>query len=84
MYKTKVSKEIKEQVLGRVKSGVGVNTAASDAGISPKTIYGWLRWQSSSTPPVTKLARLEKENKHLYELVGKLAAKLHSVKKGVW
>lgn len=84
MFKSKVSKEIKEQVLGRVKSGVPVNAAAADAGISPKTIYGWLRWQSSSTPPVTRVARLEKENKQLYELVGKLAAKLHAVKKGVW
>jgi hypothetical protein len=43
MFKSKVSREIKEQVLGRVKSGVPVNQAAADAGISPKSIYGWLR-----------------------------------------
>jgi hypothetical protein len=82
--KNKIAKEIKEQVLARVKSGVPVITAAADAGISIKTVYGWLRWQSSSTPPMTKVSRLEKENKHLYELVGKLTSRLHAVKKGIW
>jgi hypothetical protein len=60
-----------------------VNIAATDAGISPKTIYGWMRWQVSTTPPVTRITRLEKENKQLYELIGKLTSRLHMLKKGI-
>lgn len=38
-----VSKEIKEQILNRIKNG-GVTAAqvAKDAGISANTVYGWL------------------------------------------
>ena len=39
----KVSQEVKEQVINRIKNnGISVDQAAKDHGISTRTIYNWL------------------------------------------
>lgn len=68
-----IPKEIKEQVLNRIKNeGVTVTQAAADAGLSPKTIYNWLRTKTLSNVSILELSRLKRENKLLLELIGKL------------
>lgn len=68
-----VPKEIKEQILNRIKNeGVTVSQAASDAGLSTKTIYNWLRAGTLSNISVLEVSRLRRENKLLLELIGKL------------
>lgn len=68
-----VPKEIKEQILNRIKNdGVSVTQASIDHGVSTKTIYAWLQQSSSSSISFLEYAKLKRENKQLLELVGKL------------
>lgn len=81
---TPIAKEVKEQILSRVKNdGVSANQAAIDAGVSPKTVYGWLSKRSlASDSGIIEINRLKRENKALCELIGKLFLELSVFKKG--
>jgi len=82
MFKT-IPKEIREQVLSRVKGGVSVPEAARDAGISDKTVYGWLSKESRITDcNLIEMNRLRRENQALQALVGKLTFHIERSKKG--
>ena len=74
-----IPKEIKEQILKRIKEeGVTVKQAADDAGISTKTIYNWMRSNSVKDTSILEISRLKRENKELLEIIGELT---HEVKK---
>jgi transposase-like protein len=74
-----IPKEIKEQILKRIKEeGVTVKQAADDAGISTKTIYNWMRGKTVSDGSILEISRLKRENKELLEIIGELT---HEVKK---
>ncbi len=78
----RVSNEIKEQILKRVKEdGVPVTKAAEEHGIKPNTIYGWL--SKGVTKPVSWLEfnKLKKENQELKELIGEITIELSKTKK---
>lgn len=67
-----IPKEIKEQILNRIKNeGVTVIQAANDAGLSPKTIYNWLRTKTLANVSILEVARLRRENRLLLEMLGK-------------
>lgn len=67
-----VPREIKEQILNRIKNeGVTVIQAATDAGLSPKTIYNWLRAKTLSNVSILEVSRLRRENRLLLEMLGK-------------
>ena len=77
-----ISKEIKEQILKRIKDdGVSAAQAARDAGISSKTIYNWLSRGITQGSEILENRRLKKEIEGLYCLVGKLTSMLESSKK---
>ena len=77
-----ISKEIKEQVLRRIKEeGVTVASAAADAGISTKTIYNWMRSSTIVDHSTLEINRLKRENKDLAELIGHLTLHLERTKK---
>ncbi|TAK97471.1 MAG: hypothetical protein EPO08_21260 [Rhodospirillaceae bacterium] len=77
-----ISKEIKEQVLARIKNdGATVTQVAKDAGISTKTVYNWLTKGATPNGEVLENRRLKKEVEGLYALVGKLTAELEKTKK---
>jgi len=68
-----ISKEIKEQVLTRIRTdGVIAAQAAKDAGISPKTVYAWLAKGIEKDGNVLEMNKLKRENQFLLLLVGKL------------
>ena len=74
-----IPKEIKEQILKRIKDeGITVAQAASEHGISTKSIYNWLRSKTVSDVSVLEVSRLKRENKELLEIIGELT---HEVKK---
>lgn len=73
---TPIPKEIKEQVLARIKNGTPATVAAKEHGVSPKTVYGWLSGLTKSQPGFMEMSRLKRENEALYALVGKLTVKL--------
>lgn len=78
----RVAKEVKEQILKRVKEeGVSVSQASQDHGVSEVTIYKWLTKGVSGSPSWAEFSRLKKENKGLLELVGSLTVKLSQAQK---
>ena len=79
-----IPKEIKEQVLSRIKNdGITANKAANDAGISPKTVYGWLTKESVKTDcNIIEFNRLKRQNEGLYQIIGKLTAEIDKQKRG--
>jgi len=78
----RISKEVKDQILKRIKDeGISVTQAAEEHGISTKTIYGWLTKGVSGNPSWTQVAKLKKENKALLELVGQLTVTLSTAQK---
>jgi transposase-like protein len=81
--KYRISKEVKDQVLKRIKDEeVSVSKAAEEHGISTHTIYRWLTAGASANPSWSEVAKLKKENKGLLELVGEITMKLsHAQKK---
>jgi len=78
-----ISKEIKEQVLSRVKNeGISVMQAAKDAGIHPDTVRNWLvKTTDGVNKEVIENARLKRELSGVYEILGKLTAELTTLKK---
>ena len=80
----RVSKDIKEQILKRIKQdGVSVSQVADEHGIRPNTVYGWLAKGVSSAPSWSEVAKLKKENKMLLELVGQITVKLSQTQKKI-
>lgn len=77
-----IPKEIKEQILKRIKEeGITVTQAAADAGISSKTIYNWMRSKNLSDGSVLEISRLKRENRELAEIIGRLTHNLTRSKK---
>lgn len=70
---SKIPKETREEVLAKVRAGEKVAVLASQYGISSKTIYGWLRVDSSDdVVSVLKYNKLRRENEELKWLIGEL------------
>lgn len=77
-----IPKEIKEQILKRIKEeGITVKQAALDHGISTKTIYNWTRGKTLSEGSILQISRLKRENKELLEIIGELTHNLKRSKK---
>jgi len=73
----RISKEIKEQILGRIKNdGVSVSEAAEDHGVSVQTIYKWLGATARSSVSLLEHNKLKKENERLKQLLGEITLKL--------
>lgn len=68
-----IPKEVKDQILARIKNeGTAVADLAKEHGISDRTIYGWLQKGVDSQISFLEYSRLKRENKLLFEMVGKL------------
>lgn len=78
----KVSREIKEQILKRVKEdGISVAQAAEDHGISTKTIYNWLTGGVTKPVSWSEYNKLKKENQDLKTFIGEITVELSKTKK---
>lgn len=78
----RISKEIKEQIINRIKNeGVSVKQAAEDAGISTVTIYSWLGTKARGTVSILEHNKLKKENQHLKEIIGELTIRMSTESK---
>ncbi|MEK7081693.1 MAG: transposase [Patescibacteria group bacterium] len=78
----KIAREVKEQILNRIKNdGVSIAQAAQDHGISDRTIYGWLRKKADGYPVMSDVLKLKRENSALKELVGEITLKLSETQK---
>lgn len=82
MYRI-IPKEIKDQIMSRIKNeGVKASQAAEDAGINPKTVYGWLS-QIGRVNEVSmkEYLKVKHENRELKEIIGFLTLNLEKGKK---
>jgi len=72
-----VTKEIKEEILEKVKRGEKVMELAKQYGISDKTIYYWLRQNTGEqVVSIVQYNRLKRENEELKRLLGEISLKL--------
>lgn len=72
----KVSKDLKNQILERVKtSGKSIAEISQEHGIGKTTIYEWLR-ESTGEAPTRDLMKLTKENRELKQIIGELTVQL--------
>lgn len=79
--KSTVSKEVKEEILSKVKGGESAVSVAQKYGISPKTIYGWLRWTTTNKVSWMEHIKLKRENQQLKEIIGVLSLEVAKSKK---
>lgn len=79
--KKAINKEVKDEILAKVKAGEKVTVISSQYGVSDKTIYGWLRGKAINTVSFLEYAKLRKENQVLKEIVGVLTVELEKTKK---
>lgn len=78
----KIAPEVKADILRRIKEeGVPVAQAAKDHGIHETTIYNWLGAKVKGAPSWADVAKLQKQNKELLELVGELTLRLSCAQK---
>jgi len=78
----KISPEIKTDILKRVKEdGIPVAQAATEHGIHESTIYNWLGSGIQAAPSWTEFAKLQKQNKELFALIGELTVQLSTAQK---
>ena len=78
------SKEIKEEVLGKIRQGQKVAVVAREYGINENTIRTWLeRDTESGSAQLLEMGRLRRENEALLRLVGQLTyeSELHKKNK---
>lgn len=81
-YHPPVKKEIKEEIISKIKEGVlRVPEAARQYGIADNTVYGWFAKRTVAEPGTLELARLKRQNQALTELVGRLTLEIDQTKK---
>lgn len=67
------SKEIREEVLGKIRSGQRVSEVSKTFGINDMTIRSWLeRDTTSSAAETLEVSRLKRENEALLRIIGQL------------
>ena len=76
-----VPKEIKEEILVKIKEGQKVPALASQYGLSDKTIYGWLAKLVTPEVSLVKYNQLKRENEELKRIIGMIALDLEQEKK---
>ena len=79
--KTVIAKEVKEEILSKVKAGEPAASVAEKFGISVRTIYGWLRWTTTNKVSWMEHIKLKKENQQLKEIIGVLSLEVAKSKK---
>ncbi len=78
----RIDPQIREQILSRIKNdGVSAMKAANDAGISPKTVYGWLTTHTKAGDPVLENNRLRRELDAAHAIIGRFAIEIEKTKK---
>lgn len=79
--KSPIAKEVKDEILAKIKQGEKVPAVAGQFGVSEKTIYYWLRVRAIGTVSLLEYQKLKKENQQLKEILGILTYELEKSKK---
>ena len=81
MQKNAIAKEVKEEILAKVKAGESVSSLAKQYGVSDKAIYNWLRGKATRHVSWMEHIRLKRENQQLKEIIGILTLEVEKSKK---
>ena len=82
MQRKLISKEIREEILGKARAGERVALLAAQYGVSDKSIYGWLQKDSGEEViSVLKYNKLKRENEELKRLLGEVTLTMSLGKK---
>ncbi len=76
-----IAKEIKEEILGKIKQGEKVVALSKQYGINEKTIYYWLRSSTQDHVSLMEHSRLKRENQELKAIIGALTIEVERLKK---
>ena len=76
-----VPREIRDEILRRLKDGEPAVKLAVEYGISDKTIYHWTVKSTRKINPILELSRLKREVKGLHEMIGVLTVERSKQKK---
>jgi transposase-like protein len=78
----RVPKELKAEIVRKIKEGEKVTDLSKQYGISDKTIYYWLRQNTGEqVVPVVKYNKLKRENEELKRLLGEITLEMSMGKK---
>lgn len=80
MFK-KVPPEVRDEIISKIKSGSTVSQMATQYGLSPKTIYTWLRNDTKPEASILEINRLKRENDELKRIIGIVTLELERGKK---
>lgn len=76
-----VPKQIKDEVLNKIKGGEKVHDLAVQYGISDKTVYTWLAKTVTPEVSLVEYNRIRRENEELKRIIGIMALDLELEKK---
>ena len=77
-----ISKEVKEQILKRIKEeGIPVSQAAQEHGLKSRVIYNWISRGVTAPPSILEIGKLKRENQALKELLGQITLEMSLAKK---
>ena len=77
-----IAKEIKSEILSKVKSGEKVTDLARQYAVSDKSIYTWLHMETGDTVvSIIQHNKLKRENEELKKLIGEISLELSLGKK---
>jgi transposase-like protein len=76
-----IAKEVKDEILEKIKTGEKVTAVARAYGVSDKTIYTWLQRKALGTISLLEYNRLKNENRQLKEIIGIITFELEKTKK---
>ena len=76
-----VAKEVKAEIIAKVKAGEKVTELSKHYGVSDKSIYNWLRQKVEGSVSLMEHAKLKKENEQLKQIIGVLTLELEKTKK---
>lgn len=70
-----IPKEIRTEILAKIKGGAKASDVADAHGVSRKTVYGWLGGEARSHVGFGEYQKLKRERDGLLALVGELVLK---------
>ncbi len=76
-----IAKEVREEILARVKKGEKVGQLAKQYGVSEVTIYSWLKGSTRKQVSLMQHNKVMKENRELKAIVGALMIEVERLKK---
>jgi len=76
-----IAREVKAEILVKVKAGEKVADLSKQYGISEQSIYSWLKQNVTGMVSVLEHNKLKKENDQLKQIIGVLTLELEKTKK---